>query len=228
MNAADALPPGLYPARIWPANILRAHVVFPCAMDTWRATEHVALVDAEGNEREGVFVDLDHGLWSPCGHILTLLLHPGRVKSGLAASADRGPALQVGERLRLRVGRGLRLADGRSLRRGRVFPITVAPAVRTPLSGEAISLDATGVRLASEAPMDVLGVLTHVRLTETDDAPMPVRIRAGADAVRLRLRRRPHGAVRLTIDPALEDCCGNRLADPFERVVREPRRLPAA
>ena len=52
---------------------------------------------------------LDQEFWSPDGRILTVLMHPGRVKTGLAASERLGRALAPGERVTLEL-------DGRALR----------------------------------------------------------------------------------------------------------------
>jgi hypothetical protein len=40
---------------------------------------------------------LEQELWSPDGKLLTVLMHPGRVKSGLIAHDERGPILSPGE-----------------------------------------------------------------------------------------------------------------------------------
>src|SRR5262249_36269604 len=40
---------------------------------------------------------LEQELWSADGKVLTLLMHPGRVKTGLKARAELGPILSVGD-----------------------------------------------------------------------------------------------------------------------------------
>ena len=50
---------------------------------------------------------LEQELWSPSGKILTVMMHPGRVKTGLKARDEKGPILSVGDDVALAL-------DGRS------------------------------------------------------------------------------------------------------------------
>jgi hypothetical protein len=221
------LAPGLYPARRWPANILRLHLVFPRPVDPWHAAEAVGLEDAAGRVRADVFVDLPGGLWSPCGRILTVLLHPGRVKRGLAAGARLGPALIPGETLALTLAPGLRAADGAPHGLPARFALRIGPAVTGPMPPGAVRRTSVGLRLAGPAPIDALGALEHVRLSAADGRALPARLtphRDGSLSLAPRDSADPRWRVRL--DPALEDCCGNRRSAGFARAA-EPSLPPA-
>src|SRR5262249_13439245 len=60
-----------------------------------RMLRRLALWRADGMQIQQPF--LEQELWSPDGKVLTVLLHPGRVKSGLIAHDERGPILSLGE-----------------------------------------------------------------------------------------------------------------------------------
>lgn len=222
---AGSLPlaPGLYPGRVWPANILRVHLVFPRPVDPWGAEAPLRLLDGEGRERPGVFVDVPGGLWSACGRILTVLLHPGRVKRGLAARDRLGPALAAGETVTLALAAGLREADGGPHGLPQRFPLRIAPPVFGPIPPDAIRRTACGLLLGGPAPIDAVGALTHARLIAPDGT-----------ALSGRLALRPRGALhlvprdgacpqfRVEIAAALEDCCGNRRDTAFETAATAP------
>ena len=96
--AAQAVAAQLVPVAVQPsgpevpANLLRISLVFAQPVG-----EHVLprleLRQANGNVIDKPF--LEQELWSPSGKILTVLLHPGRVKSGLIAHDTVGPVLHA-------------------------------------------------------------------------------------------------------------------------------------
>ncbi|MEM8857789.1 MAG: hypothetical protein AAGD96_05685 [Chloroflexota bacterium] len=98
-----------------PSNMLRFYVYFSAPMREGNALEHVALIDAVGNEVEGVFFDPIFELWDPSQQRLTLLFDPGRVKSGLRAHEELGRALVPGEAYTLRIKSTMLDANSNSL-----------------------------------------------------------------------------------------------------------------
>ena len=65
------------------------------------------------------FVEIEHGLWDPRQTRLTVLLHPGRIKRGVAPGERLGPPLRAGRSYRLVVDASMPDAAGRPL--GRAF-----------------------------------------------------------------------------------------------------------
>src|SRR6056297_608601 len=94
----------IYPtAEELPANLLRFFVYFPRPMERGDILDHVALVDETGREVAGALLGTRYDLWSPDATRLTILLDPGRVKTGLAAHHTMGRALEEGRRYALHV-----------------------------------------------------------------------------------------------------------------------------
>ena len=93
----EAAAPAVYPSGATvPENLLRMTLVFaerPSAV----TFADIALHDGDRTPIEHAFLQQD--LWSPDRKVLTLLLDPGRVKSGLIAGRELGPALVPGERV---------------------------------------------------------------------------------------------------------------------------------
>src|SRR5262245_43217972 len=73
-----------------PENLLRLSVRFD-APPSGRVLPRLALVGRDDRPLPEPF--LEQELWSPDGLTLTVLLHPGRVKTGLAARQVWGPIL---------------------------------------------------------------------------------------------------------------------------------------
>jgi hypothetical protein len=77
-----------------PENLLRIELRFRVPLRTPLDMVHVKLLDREGQLIPDPFLDLP--LPSADGRRLSLLLHPGRVKSGVGANVVLGRALRAG------------------------------------------------------------------------------------------------------------------------------------
>src|SRR5215470_16226476 len=95
-----------------PANLLRISISFASQVEG-PLLPRLALLHADGTRVQEPF--LEQELWSPSGRILTVLLHPGRVKTGLKAHDEKGPILSVGGDVALAL-------DGVPIKRWRVGP----------------------------------------------------------------------------------------------------------
>src|ERR1700741_162229 len=95
-----------------PANLLRLSIRFAAQVEG-RVLPRLSLWRADGTQVEAPF--LEQELWSPSGRILTVMLHPGRVKSGLKAQDEEGPILSAGDEVALAL-------DGVPIKRWRVGP----------------------------------------------------------------------------------------------------------
>ena len=203
-----------------PANLLRMSLVFdsPAAGPVLSSLE---LVDTTGRPIPAPF--LEQELWSPDGRVLTLLLHPGRVKSGLLAHDLERPVLTPGEVVTLR-------RHGDLLKRWKVNPArlqAVDPArwrlgpppaqSRRPLfvalDAPIDAMDADLMALVGAAGRRVAGI---ARLTHGEAAWRFTPARPWAA-----------GAYRLIVHPELEDPAGNRVAQAFEHAAA-PAPAPAA
>lgn len=81
-----------------PENLLRIEVRFARPLRTPLEVSQIKLLDALGDKIEDAFLDLI--LPSADGKWVTLLMHPGRVKSGVGPNVALGRALQNGSTVR--------------------------------------------------------------------------------------------------------------------------------
>ena len=98
--------------RAVPENLLRISIRFDAAPEG-QVLRRLSLATRDGRPLHEPF--LDQQLWSPDGRVLTVLLHPGRVKTGLIAHEQLGAILVEGETVQL-------MLDGQPLRRWVVGP----------------------------------------------------------------------------------------------------------
>lgn len=206
----------------WPANLLRFHVEFQSLEATAVPQARVNLFDEQGRDVSGALADLHDGLWSPDGKWLTVLFHPGRIKSGLRAREQFGPALQEGKTYQLIVQR-LDVASDCSV------TFTAGDVEQRPLA----PLEWTWQRqrrdrslefvLNLDRPVDALSAWTHLRLVGADGKPV-----APPWAVHTRTVHFPFHpeAAGLRVASAFEDPCGNRVGRSFE-VTSDKDNWPA-
>ena len=202
-----------------PANLLRFSIRFEAQVEG-PMLRRLALLRADGMQIQEPF--LEQELWSPDGKLLTVMMHPGRVKTGLIAHDERGPILSPGEDVTLAL-------DGHPIKQWRVGPAnTVGPAV----SAWKIS----AVRVGSSQPI----VVTLNEPIDGRDADYLAiadeRDRRVAGRARLTNGEstwtftpseqwRP-GAYKLVVRGTLEDPVGNRLGSNFETSIYSPPGPP--
>lgn len=210
---ATIVPPGIVSVRpsgpTVPENLLRISLRFAVA-PTAPVLRRLALIDPDDQPVADPF--LDQELWSPDGKVLTVLLHPGRVKTGLIAHDALGAALVNGEVIRLTL-------DGRELHRWRVQPRDeTGPQTQdwqlpTLTVGRRESVD---VRL--DAPIDALEV-DYLAVIDAQGRRVPGRAELldGETVWRFSPARAwSAGPFRLIVRGLLEDPAGNRLDGRFE------------
>ncbi|MEO0916769.1 MAG: hypothetical protein AAFY31_07260 [Pseudomonadota bacterium] len=225
----------IYPtARILPENLLRIYVYFPRPMNPDHGLTHVRLVDAAGGTVEGAFLSNREDLWSPDRRRLTLILDPGRVKTGLQAHEALGRALEPGEGYAFEVSGNALGADGCALGMDTRHSFTVASADLEPPDPASWGLSVP--KAQSTEPLEVTLGSTHdhlslaFRLRVLDDTGAVVRgsISLGPNEESWEFKPSAPWAdavYTLAIDERLEDLAGNRPGLLFDRPLDQ---APAA
>jgi hypothetical protein len=202
-----------------PANLLRVSIRFDASVDS-PLLPRLTLLRADGRPIEEPF--LQQELWSPSGKVLTVLMHPGRVKSGLNARAEMGPILSEGDDVVLAL-------DGVPIKRWSVGPTDQIGALasawkvsavrvesRQPLvvalDGPVDGQDADYLAIADARGRRVAGLaqLSNGENTWTFTPNAPWRA----------------GTYKLVARGTLEDPAGNRLGSHFETSIDSPPGRP--
>lgn len=198
-----------------PANLLRIELHLERPLSAPLDMARVALLDSAGNPIRDAMLDLP--LADPSGREVTLLLHPGRIKSGVGPNVALGPALHSGESVTLRI-------SDPQLGRPLEQRWRVAPPLRQRLDPRQWRVGA--VRRASRQPLRVTlpaaldGAAAGLIAVQAADG---TRVAGGACLLAgestwqfTPSRNWRAGAYALRIHPQLEDPQGNRMCSAFE------------
>ena len=198
-----------------PANLLRVSIRFAAAVEG-PVLPRLSLRRPDGTPIEGPF--LEQELWSPSGEVLTIMLHPGRVKSGLNARDAMGPILSQGDDVTLAL-------DGRPIKRW-----SVGNADETGPVASAWKLSA--VRVASKQPLAVTldGPIDgrdadYLAIADARNQRVPGHARlSNGETTWTFVPNAPWraGSYRLLARGTLEDSAGNRLGGHFETSIASP------
>ncbi len=213
-----------------PANLLRIYLHFSAPMSMRDVERHVHLLDEAGGEIPLAFVDVPGGLWDPGRRRLSLFVHPGRLKRGVAPRERLGEPFAVGSIVRLRVDAAARDADGRPLAAAFERRWRVAPPRRQPLDPGLWEVHPPGAPAGPLAidfgrPLDRGLALAAIQVVDRAGVAVDGRAELEAGERRWRFVPRAPWAVgepyRVVFGDALEDPSGNRLGRSFERAVGE-------
>jgi len=210
-----------------PENLLRIelHVAKPLVAPL--AMDHVHLLDAQGRDIPGAFLDLP--LPGDDGRTITLLLHPGRVKTGVGANLALGRALHAGEPVTLVVDDPRLIAPIRKRWR-------VDPPARQGLFASGLVLEApragtrAPLRVRFDSPLTASGLpLLAIRGPDGERVDGSAVLDTGETTWRF-IPDRPWrvGTHALMLHPRLEDVAGNRACAPFEAAGLAEVECPTA
>jgi hypothetical protein len=219
MRPAQIFPSG----NLVPENLLRFHIFFDEPGFSDQVLSAVSLIDDEDKEVRHAFLDLAQGLWDPTGTRLTLMLHPGRIKSGLVASNAMGAALERGRSYRLMINLGMLVDGANNAVQTHSFQIS---------SPEKTDIDIASWKLntPSEKTNDVLSISVNRALDRQSlEHAFAVQNAAGQDVafsistadnertvLLTPLVAWAAGEYTLFVNPELEDTAGNRPNQRFE------------
>lgn len=226
----------IYPsAPVLPENLLRCYVVFSAPMREGQTLSYIRLFDSQGELMTGVFLDTREELWDRSRTRLTLLLDPGRVKTGLGAHQRLGRALCLGQRYRLVVDGALRSADGQPLVDGFVKDFTIGPAVTRGLPmegwqlGHPTSAGQAPLTLRFPTAIDATQASLFIRVWGPSGPVLGDSNVEQLETVWRFIPRNPWvaGDYTLQVDSRLEDCAGNNFEGAFDSppLKRRPRSV---
>ncbi|MYN40998.1 hypothetical protein GTP55_16650 [Duganella sp. FT109W] len=204
-------------------NLLRIELhldrPLPAALDM----THVTLLDSAGTPIPDAFLDLP--LFDRSGKNVTLLLHPGRIKTGVGPNVALGPAMRSGQSVTLRI-------DDPQLGRRLEQHWQVTPPLRERIDPRQWTVQA--VRQGGRQPLRVVApaaldgdAAQAIAVQGPDGRRVPgvAMLTAGEREWRFMPAQnwRP-GTHLLRIHPRLEDPQGNRLCSAFEQAGQSAQR----
>jgi hypothetical protein len=217
-------------ADVLPENLLRFHLRFSRVPDVFDVNEDLRLVDGSAAAKKTVahpFLDLSEGLWSADGLTLTVLLHPGRIKSGLASYEALGAAIQNTRRyeLQMRVNAVLGEVVAANCEWFTLKRFSVTQAFTHSIDANAFVV--TPPRADTRSPLvielghiaDRLAVENFLAITDDENAIIPADIDTSDSETTIQIRPQTTwrvGTYAIHFGSEFEDVSGNRFGAPFE------------
>jgi hypothetical protein len=199
-----------------PSNLLRIELRLDAPLTGPLDMRHVRLFNQHGDEIQTPFLDL--ALPSLDGRTITVLLHPGRIKTDVRPNVELGPALHAGQHVVLLIDDPQLPAPVR-----KAWSVTADRRSRIDTDTWLITPPGAGTR----APLRVaaLGLLQSsaqhwIGVADTQGRKLAGQARLSEDGTKWQFtptqpwRAGPH---RLQVHPALEDAAGNRVCAAFEQ-----------
>ena len=228
----------IYPtATVLPENMLRFYVYYPKPMGHGSIMDHIQLFNARGHAIDDAFLQNRLELWSPDRTRLTVILDPGRVKSGLEAHEALGRALKPGDEYTLAVRGSALASDGCEIGED-VFHVFTAgpPDLDAPEPADwTWSPITAGTRNTLEVDLgsshDHLSMAYRLRVIDANGDFVPGSVELAKQEQVWKFVPRSaweRQSYSLRVDPEFEDLAGNRPYALFERRNdRSPKVTPA-
>ncbi|WP_295990398.1 hypothetical protein [Rugamonas sp.] len=205
-----------------PENLLRIELRLDAPARAPLDPRFVKLYDESGHVIDDAFLDL--ALPDRDGRTIALLLHPGRIKTGVGPNLALGPALRQGQLVRLAItDPGLGQPVYKQWR--------VTAAVRQAIAPADWKLEvppARGLRpltVAMAAPLSASSEQL-IAVGTADGARLPGRVQLFSGESHWRFTPASPwtpGRYFLRIHPSIEDPAGNRLCSAFEQAGQSQR-----
>ena len=202
-----------------PSNLLRLSITF-AAQIGGPLLRRLSLMRADGRPVQAPF--LEQELWSPSGKILTVMMHPGRVKTGLKAHDEKGPILSVGDDVALAL-------DGVPIKRWRVGPADEIGPMASKWKVSAVRVESKQpLVVAFDGPIDGRDA-DYLAIVDVRDRRVAGRVQlTNSESTWTFTPSAPWrpGVYKLVVRGTLEDPAGNRLGSHFETSIHSPPGPP--
>ncbi|MEO0813140.1 MAG: hypothetical protein AAFY60_09780, partial [Myxococcota bacterium] len=231
----------IYPrSPVVPENLLRFYVYFTEPMAEGDFLEHIQLRDLDSGEvLTGVFFDNLYELWTPDRKRITLLVDPGRVKTGLDANQRFGRAFVAGHRYGLDVLPTWKSISGVPLGEGytHCFRATSEDRERIKPNEWTLELPETGtidgVTVQFHKTVDHVSVGQFLRVLDNQQRPVPGRwlLSPADDEVTFVPTTPWRGTIEeyvLEVALRFEDVVGNNVNASFDHTATDSVRSPGS
>lgn len=214
-----------------PVNTLRFYIQFNKPIQEMKILDYVSVVDDDGNEVDGIFFENQDELWNNNRTLVTLLVDPGRVKTGLVAHQELGWAFEPGGRYKFKVDSTLKDFSNRSLttQYEKEYYFVVADTTAPDIAIWSVQFprrkSKENLLIITRDQLDHISASTLIVLTNKE------RIVKGVwtlDPFSKKLiftpkRRWKKGLYMMKVDPIAEDVAGNNMIAVFDRRLEENR-----
>ncbi|MEL7005332.1 MAG: hypothetical protein AAFN93_21750 [Bacteroidota bacterium] len=208
-----------------PENLLRFYLEFSSPMLENEFQNFVEILDENGNQVQGPFLNSKSEYWNRDHTKLTLFFHPGRVKKGLKANQLYGRPLKAGHTYTLVVKPGWKSRQGVPSQTSFSKTFKVSPEKLTKVNPNNWEIYPPQQNSKEELiidfgqPIDHINAQTFIVLLDNNNKEIEGRIALNREeSIWEFTPHRPWKGKKLTIviDKTLEDISGNNLISAFD------------
>lgn len=215
-----------------PVNVLRFHIQFSKPMQEMSILQHVHLTNSGGEDMTGVFYENQYELWNESRTMVTLIVDPGRVKTGLLANMKMGRAFDEGAQYVLEIDSLLTDFEDNGL--STIFSKTfVAAAEDKKPPNTALWQCSTPARntkeplsIAFQDCIDVVSARTFIKVLNNEKEVFG-QITLGVDDTNWSFTpedKWQEGTYEIIVHPALEDIAANSLNQVFDHKTSDYKK----
>lgn len=208
-----------------PVNVLKFYIQFSEPMREGNFLKHVYLYDDEGNDLKGVFFDNVYELWSKDHKTITLLVDPGRVKTGLQAHEKMGRAFEEGKHYTLKIDTTWKSITGNFL----IQPyekrfVAITEDIIPPLHEEIkIVQKEEAIEIGFSEALDYLQLFDYVELVDEQGNVVEEK-KIAEDGKIVTFFPEKGGNYQVKINVRLEDISANSFMGKFDQPIDETKQ----
>jgi hypothetical protein len=219
---------------ILPANQLRFYIQFSRPMRGGSEIfDHIHILDANGKEIADPW--LRDELWNEDGTLLTLYIHPGRIKWGVLLRVLLGPVLMPDRAYTFVVDTGMLDVDERKLAKEyrKAFRTSAEDRNRLELSTWKVQAPHASQRdvvsITFPKTLDHFGLERYLKVVDGQNETVKGKVETSRDGREWKFT--PESAwkaqdYKIIVDPRLEDVAGNTPVQPFDVEAGAPLPPP--
>ena len=218
-----------------PVNLLRFYIFFSQPMRKYEVYQHLYLLNQQGDTIKNPFYPADPPLWDQDGRRLTLLLDPGRIKTGLDSHEAWGLALEEGQSYQLLIDRHMMSYRGGTLEADFLHPFSTLPKdLESPrIEDWTVVYPDAGTKqvlqITFDEPLDRAQASRWIKIQDQSGNELEGAVSFTPDGDFQFKPLAPWQEVHyvLLVNNQLEDLAGNSIRKPFEMGAGGTEKLPA-
>ena len=218
-----------------PENILRFYIYFSEPIKDGSTIKSVHIFNEENVEVNvygedssvtGVFLETLEELWSPDYKRITLILDPGRVKTGLDAHEEFGRSFEAGKKYTMEIDTEIESVSGKKLAKKFTKEFEVLPEDRNPPNIDEWHVIIPQTNTSEPLKIEFNDILDHaqlvsfIRVYDTYNSSMKGEVKLTNNESVWEFypnSKWEEGEYEIKIDVRLEDLAGNNLQGKFDR-----------
>lgn len=220
----------IYPsADAIPVNILRFYIQFSKPMQEMQILDHIKLSNEEGEDITGVFYKNQYELWNQDRTEVTLIIDPGRVKTGLLAHNTMGRAFEEGQHYVLTVDSLLLDFNDNALKRSyRKKFVAIAEDIKAP---NVQYWNTTIPPKMTKDPLNIIfnDIIDHISAQTLikvlhENKVLPGKIILSQDEQKWKFiprKKWKKGAYQIIVNPRVEDIAANSMNQLFDHKIAD-------